>query len=49
MISLTDEENKSYEKQKHLVLMMIIKSIIKSEIIVIILKNIEELLMIFVI
>ena len=34
--------------KKDLVLMMIIKSIVKSEIIVIILKNIEELLIVFV-
>ena len=56
MIPLTDEENKSYLTEedfkcakKDLVLMMIIKRITKSEIIVIILENIEELLIIFII
>ena len=55
-VPLTYTENKSYEKQKfalyvkkNLVLMMIKKSMIKSEIIVIILENVEELLMIFII
>ena len=56
IVPLTYTENNSYEKQKfalyvkkNLVLMMIIKSMIKSEIIVIILENVEELLMIFII
>ena len=56
IVPLTYTENNSYEKQKfalyvkkNLVLMMIIKSMIKSEIIVIILENVEELLMIFMI
>ena len=59
MISLTDEESKSYKKkskkydiytEKDLALMMMmIKSIINSEIIVIVLENIQKLLMIFVI
>ena len=59
MISLTDEETKSYKKkskkydiytEKDLALMMMmIKSIINSEIIVIVLENIQKLLMIFVI
>ena len=56
IVPLTYTENKSYEKQKfascvkkNLVLMMIKKSMIKSEIIVIILENVEELLMIFII
>ena len=56
MIPLTDEENKSYDKQKcvicakkDLVLMIIMKSIVKSEIIVTIQKNVEELLIVFVI
>ena len=56
LISLTDEENKSYLnqevcyicKKKDLALMMTIKNIVKSEIIVIILENTEELLIIFV-
>ena len=56
MIPLIDEEKESYENQKicynvkkNLVLIIKIKKIIKSEIIVIILKNIEELLIIIVI
>ena len=61
MIPLTSEEKKLHRKQKvcyickkNLALMMMmelhsIKSILKSEVIVIILKNIEELLMIFVV
>ena len=58
MIPLTDEENQSYKKQKvclyarkHLVLIIIIiiKNIIKSEMIVIILRNIEKLFIILVI
>ena len=59
MIPLTDEENQSYEKQKvclyarkYLVLIIIItiiKNIIKSEMIIIILRNIEKLLIILVI
>ena len=56
MIPLTDEENKSYKSKKYviyakrdLVLMMIIKSIIKSEIIITTQENIEELLTVFVI
>ena len=54
MIPLTDEKNKSYEKQKvtyagkNLILMMrAIKSIIKLEIIVITQEYLEELAMIF--
>ena len=57
MIPLTDKENKSYEKQKvtyakkNLVLMKMIKMhlnyTIKSEIIVITLENLEELLIVF--
>ena len=50
MIPLADEENKSNKKQKvcyickkDLVLMMIIKSIIKSEIIVTVQENKEKL------
>ena len=56
IVSVTYTENKSYEKQKfalyvkkNLILMMIIKSMIKSEIIVVLLENVEELLMIFII
>ena len=56
MIPLTSEERKLYHKQKVCYICkeefstdMIIKSIIKSEIIVIILENIEQLVMIFVI
>ena len=57
MIPLRKEEKKIHRRQKKryicqkkkLVLMIIIKNIIKSETIVIILENIEELLMIFVI
>ena len=56
MVPLTYEENKSYEKQnvcyiskKEFSTDDDNKNIIKSEIIVIILENIEELLMIFVI
>ena len=56
IVPLTDEENKSYKSKKYviyaendLVLMTIIKSIIKSEIIVSDKENIEELPMIFVI
>ena len=60
MISLTDEETKSYKKKSKkydiytekdlaLMMMMMIKSIINSEIIVIVLENIQKLLMIFVI
>ena len=59
MIPLTDEENQSYKKQKvclyarkYLVLIIIItiiKNIIKSEMIIIILRNIEKLLIILVI
>ena len=56
MIPLTDEENKPRKKQKvcyickkDLVLMMIIKSITKSEIIVTTQDNTEELLIVFVI
>ena len=59
MITLTDEENQSYKKQKvclyarkYLVLIIIItiiKNIIKSEMIIIILRNIEKLLIILVI
>ena len=54
MIPLTSEEKKLHGQQKkfihtkkYLVLMMITKNIIKSEIIVITLQKIEELLMIF--
>ena len=54
MIPLTDEKNKSYEKQKvtyaekNLILMMrVIKSIIKLEIIVITQEHLEKLAMIF--
>ena len=54
MIPLTSEERKLHLSKKNviyakmdLVLMMTIKNIIKLEIIVIILYNIEELLMIF--
>ena len=54
MIPLTHNENKSYKKQKvcynakkDLVLMITIKNIIKLEIIVIILENIEGLPIIF--
>ena len=54
MISLTHNENKSYKKQKvcynakkDLVLMITIKNVVKLEIIVIILENIEELPIIF--
>ena len=52
MIPLTIVESKSQSKillympKKNLILMMIIKSIIKSEIIIIILENIEVLLII---
>ena len=56
MIPQTDEENNSYKKQKACYICkkrfttdVIIKSIIKSEIVVIILEIIELLLMIFVI
>ena len=56
MIPLTNKENQSYRKQKvcyyakkYLVLMIKIKNIIKSEIIVITLENIEVLLIIYVI
>ena len=54
MIPLTDEETEFYGNQKvchickkNLVLMMIIKSIIKPEIIVITQENLEELLIVF--
>ena len=54
MIPLTDKENKSYHKQKvchickkKLLLIMIIKNIIKSEIIATLLVNIEVLPIIF--
>ena len=53
MIPLTDEENQSYKKQKVclyarkylvlIIIIIIIKNIIKSEMIVIILRNIEKL------
>ena len=58
MISLTSEERKLHRKQKKnnliytkkdLALVMTIKNLLKLEIIVIILENIEEMLMIFVI
>ena len=58
MIPLTDEENQSYKKQKVclyarkylvLIIIIIIKNIIKSEMIVIILRNIEKLFIILVI
>ena len=50
MIPLTDEENKYYKMQKRdLVLVIIIKSIIKSEIILTTQENIEELLIVFII
>ena len=61
MISLTDEETKSYKKKSKkydiytekdlalMMMMMMMKSIINSEIIVIVLENIYKLLMIFVI
>ena len=58
MIALTDEENQSYKKQKVclyarkylvLIIIIIIKNIIKSEMIVIILRNIEKLFIILVI
>ena len=54
MIPLTKKENKSYHTQKFCkiyakeILVLMIKIIIKSEIIVIILENIEVLLIIFV-
>ena len=48
MIPLTNKQNKSYKKEK-IILIMIIKSIIRSEIIVITQENKEELLMVFVI
>ena len=54
MIILTYKENKSYKKQKvchtckkDLVLIMAVKNILKLEIIVIILGNIEKLLIVF--
>ena len=59
MIPLTDEENQSYKKQKVclyarkylvlIIIIIIIKNIIKSEMIVIILRNIEKLFIILVI
>ena len=57
MIPSTYKEDKSYKKQKSLsymqkndlALMMIMKNVIKSEIIVVILENIEELLIVFLI
>ena len=58
MIPLTDEENQSYKKQKVclyarkylvLIIIIIIKNIIKSEMIVIILRNTEKLFIILVI
>ena len=56
MIPLTDEENKSYKKQKVCYICkkgfspdMITKSIIKSEIIATTPKNVEELLIVFVV
>ena len=54
MIPSRYKENKSYKKQeviyaeKNLALVMITKIILKSETIIIILKNIEELLILFV-
>ena len=48
-ISLKKSKKYTLYAKKDLVLMMIIKSIIKSKIIVIVLQNIEEQLMIFVI
>ena len=57
MIPSTYKEDKSYKKQKsllymqknNLALMMIMKNAIKSEIIVIMLENIEDLLIVFLI
>ena len=56
MIPLTDEENKSYKKQKVCYICkkgfssdMITKSIIKSEIIATTPENVEELLIVFVV
>ena len=49
IIPLTDEENNSYKKQKQVIYAKknLALMVIKSEIIAIIMENIEELLMIF--
>ena len=53
IIPVTDEENKFYEEQKSAsyvkkdLILVITKSIIKSEIVVITQENLEELLIVF--